>query len=275
MAESRLYKYLDVNGGLAMLEHHNLQFTNATKFNDPFDCHPALFDYSNVPTNKYNWPPADFLKQKGETDMENQRNRTWICSLSKVYDSLLMWSYYGNHRGVCIGLDMEKAQKYLSKIMCSVYLGAIEMEVQYRDIIEKPDYFHDAKDLFRYQLSTKAKAWEHEKEVRLILIDPTPAGTLNHPGFAPMALPYEPKDENEVIDWKEVRAFLDIGGECFESVYLGVNLNVKKNQETKEKIIEVARRCNPEIKIYQMTIDPEAFRLKEELLVNDKLTTNI
>lgn len=275
MAESRLYKYLDVNGGLAMLEHHNLQFTNSTCLNDPFDCHPALFDYSNVPTNKYNWPPADFLKQKGETDMENQRNGTWICSLSKVYDSLLMWSYYGNHRGVCIGVDMEKARTYLSKIMCSVYFGAIEMEVQYRDIIEKPDYFHDAKDLFRYQLSTKAKAWEHEKEVRLILIDPTPAGTLNHPCYAPMALPYEPKDKNEVIDWKEVRAYPRIGGECFESVYLGVNLNEKKSQETKEKIIEVARRCNPEIKIYQMTIDPEAFRLKEELLVNDKLTTNI
>lgn len=40
MAEKTLYKYLDVDGGLAMLEHHNLQFTNATKFNDPFDCHP-------------------------------------------------------------------------------------------------------------------------------------------------------------------------------------------------------------------------------------------
>lgn len=84
MAERILYKYLDMKGGLAMLEHQNLQFTNATKFNDPFDCHPALFDYTNVPTTKHNWPPADFLKQKGESDMENQRNRTWICSLSEI-----------------------------------------------------------------------------------------------------------------------------------------------------------------------------------------------
>ena len=42
MIANTLYKYLDVDGGLAMLEHQNLQFTNATKFNDPFDCHPAL-----------------------------------------------------------------------------------------------------------------------------------------------------------------------------------------------------------------------------------------
>ena len=71
-----LYKYLDAKGGLMMLQGSNLQFTNATCLNDPFDCHPALFDYSNAPTNKYNWPPTDFLKWIGKKDMENQRNKT-------------------------------------------------------------------------------------------------------------------------------------------------------------------------------------------------------
>jgi hypothetical protein len=42
MSETKLYKYLDSNGGLKMLEYSNLQFTNATKLNDPFDCHPAV-----------------------------------------------------------------------------------------------------------------------------------------------------------------------------------------------------------------------------------------
>lgn len=97
-----LFKYLDFNGGLAILEHHNLQFANATKFNDSFDCHPALFDYSNVPERPHNWPPADFLSMKGENDMENLRNSTWICCLSKVHDSLLMWAYYDNHRGYAL-----------------------------------------------------------------------------------------------------------------------------------------------------------------------------
>lgn len=250
-----LYKYLDVTGGLAMLEYCNLQFTNATRLNDPFDCHPALFDYSNVPNNKYNWPPADFLKEKGETDMENQRNKTWICSLSKVHDSLLMWAYYGNHRGVCIGLDMEKAQKYLSRIVCSTFIGAIEMEVQYKDIIEKPDYFHRHQDYFRYLFSTKAKDWEHEKEVRLLLVNPIQV-------FTPMALPYKPKDENELVDWKEVRAYPQLGGECYDSIYLGIKID----NEEREKIIKTARKCNPDIKIYEMTIDPEAFKLKEVLI---------
>ena len=44
MAERILYKYLDTKDGLMMLRGSNLQFTNATRLNDPFDCHPALFD---------------------------------------------------------------------------------------------------------------------------------------------------------------------------------------------------------------------------------------
>lgn len=47
-------------------------------------------------------------------------------------------------------------------------------------------------------------------------------------------------------------------------VYSGVHLKEKKNAESREKIIKAARKCNPDIKIYQMTFDPEAFRLKHE-----------
>lgn len=53
-------------------------------------------------------------------------------------------------------------------------IGCSEVEVQYKDIVEKPNYFRDAEDFFRYQLSTKAKAWEHEQEVRLFILDPWP-----------------------------------------------------------------------------------------------------
>jgi len=263
MSSVRLYKYLDSSGGLMMLHNSNLQFTNATRLNDPFDCHPALFDFSNAPVNEHNWPPADFLKEKGETDMENLRNRTWVCSLSRAHDSVPMWAYYGKHKGICIGLNMEKVRTYLSRIHCGIYIGAMEMEVKYRDVVEKPDYFHDARDYFHYLLSTKAKDWEHEQEVRLLLIDPTPAWNNNNLFYAPMGLPYKPK-RKEVVDWKEVRAYPHLGSECYESLYLGL----KMEDDVRSKIIKEARKCNPDIKIYQMAIDPEAFRLKEELIDN-------
>ena len=251
----KLYKYLDVDGGLKMLRNSNLQFTNATRLNDPFDCHPALFDFTNAPEYPNNWPPKDFRIAKGKLDTKNLRNRAWICSLSKIHDSLPMWSYYcSNHKGVCIGLDMEKVSTYLSKIQCGIYIGHTEMEVQYRDVIDKPSFFGGTKNAFRYQLSTKAKAWEHEQEVRLILEDPSY-------GYVPMLLNRQPKS-NEVVDCKELRVYPYLGPECFDSVYLGINME----PEIREIIIAEARKCNPDIKIYQMTINPDAFRLKEEMI---------
>lgn len=258
MAVKSLYKYIEVEGGLEMLKHRNLQFTNATRLNDPFDCHPALFDYSDSPVHisedGVEWPPSWFLKEKGECDMTNLRNSTWICSLSKVYDSLLMWSYYNKHEGICIGLDMEKLRPNLSNLMCSTQIGALELEVNYEEIIKKPNYFNDHKDYWGYQVSTKAKEWSHEQEVRLALLNPL------H-GFIPTSLPKK-SDKDVIVDGKEVYFRPVVDRKCFESVHLGIRIDENKKKE----VIDVARKLNPEIKIYQMTIDPEAFRLKEKQL---------
>lgn len=83
-------------------------------------------------------------------------------------------------------------------------IGCDEIEVQYKDIVEKSNYFRDAKNFYHYQLSTKAKVWEHEQEVRLFILDPWPTYMKLMPG------------QND----EEVRAYLDIGGKCFESIYI-------------------------------------------------------
>jgi len=247
---TKLYKYLDVNGGLAMLEHHNLQFTNASKFNDPFDCHPALFDYSYIPENKNDWPIAKFLSFKGEIDMGNLRNSTWICCLSKVYDSLLMWAYYNSHKGICIGLNVEAILESCQHGFFGLMYPSVE-EVKYKDILQKPNYFKDHPswmDLW----TTKAKAWEHEQEVRLITKEPAWIR-------AGRDIPKELK-QDEVVDWKEIRHYPQLTADCFESVYLGVNIF----PQNKTKIIKAAKNLNPNIKIYQMTTDSEALMLKAE-----------
>jgi hypothetical protein len=103
-----LFKYLDANGAKAMLYHSNIQFTNATKLNDPFDCHPGLIDFSKIPLERAKtWGREDTILLDADPYRRNQE-RAWICCLSKVFDSILMWSYYNNHKGVCIGLDIEK-----------------------------------------------------------------------------------------------------------------------------------------------------------------------
>ena len=244
------YKYLPFDGGLKMLQYSNLQFTNATKFNDPFDCHPALFDYSHAPVNEHNWPPADFLSLKGENEMERVRDRTWMCCLSKVHDSLLMWSYYNNHKGICIGLNKDKVLKCCNDRFFG-FMFPFVREVNYKEIIQKPDYFNDDVS-FVDLLTTKAKAWEHEKEERIITWNPAwvNAGRIIPGEF----------NEEEIVDGKEIRHYPQLSADCFESVYLGVNI-LPRN---KTKIIKVARNLNPNIKIYQMTTDPKAFKLKAE-----------
>ena len=83
MAAKTLYKYLDVKGGLAMLEHHNLQFTNATRLNDPFASHLELTNAGglygdarpeNFPTiNDYRNPLiASAMKTMGYVNMFNR-----------------------------------------------------------------------------------------------------------------------------------------------------------------------------------------------------------
>lgn len=242
-----LYKYLDIDGAKMMLYYSDLQYTNATQFNDPFDSHPSLIDFSNVPPEKCKGWPSEIIKLTESNRYERYREKAWICCLSKVFDSLLMWSYYNSHKGVCIGLNMEKVAEYLSPSL-GEDVDNSQYEIQYLDIVKKPDYFKNETDFFRYQMCTKAKAWEHEQEVRLLILEP-------HTNC--MALMPWQNDKDGLIDWRAVRAFPKIGGECFESVYLGVNIDKKE----KEKIIKVARKLNPDIKIYQMEIDTNAFRL--------------
>ena len=159
-----------------------------------------------------------------------------------------MWSYYNKHEGVCIGLNMDNVAKYIDT-RYGFMVTARGKEVQYRDIVDKPVCCSFGGGDFDYQVFTKAKAWEHEQEVRLFVYKPSPM-------FFRL-LPFQ-KDKHE-LDYKAVRTFIELGPECFDSIYLGVKISPKDKAE----IILYAKRLNPYIKIYQMKIDPEAFRVVE------------
>ncbi len=90
MGAVKLYKYLDYNGGRMILKFSNLQFTNATQLNDPFDCHPALIDFSKVPQEACRgWTP-EIIEQLRSDPFRRNREEAWICSLSKIHDSRLI-----------------------------------------------------------------------------------------------------------------------------------------------------------------------------------------
>ena len=136
---------MDITGAECMIGNSNLQFTNASQLNDPFDCHPKLIDYSNIPTHNHQGGiPDEWWKTKRENDAFNKRNSTWLCSLSKVNDSILMWSHYCyNHKGVCIGLDLDKVMESVPPMFDVMYIKPLVLDVQYKDIIERPNAYRD------------------------------------------------------------------------------------------------------------------------------------
>lgn len=71
-----------------------------------------------------------------------------------------------------------------------------------------------------------------------------------------MALPYKPK-KGVFEDWKKTRVYPVLGGECFEAIYLGAMMS----DEEKQNVIRLAKKLNQNIKIYQMTVNPGAFKL--------------
>lgn len=250
-----LYKYLDLEGAKSMIVKKTLQFTNASQLNDPFDCHPKLLDYSNVPKRKLQgWIPEEWWMEKEENDAKNLRNNTWLCSLSKVNDSLLMWSHYCySHKGICIGLDVEKVMECVPPMFGTIYIKPLVLDVQYQNIIERPSAYNTAQDMFNYQWQTKAKEWEYEQEVRLVMPNPSAMYSALTPAQA--------KHPKETWDRCEIRHYMPLNGDCFESIYFGFNID----KAEKEKIIKYARsKLNPKIKLYQMGVDPNAFRLQPE-----------
>ncbi len=234
-----LYKYLDVDGAKKMLANCNIQFTNATQLNNPLDCHPGLVcDVNKMPYAPYEMAAA--LMKAGVKISELgyapslYRELTYVCSLSKIFDSILMWSYYTkNHQGVCIGIDMPELNK------CFKF---IDFYVEYPDNLTKYSWAAGTTmKAFKHQLATKAPDWKHEKEVRLLLMPP------------------EPSSLSSLIEMSRVEPYRrrPIRGTCFNSIYLGVNMSRKDMGD----IIALAQQLNPDVKINKMQVDSDVFKL--------------
>lgn len=251
--ERILYKYIDIDGGKSMIENQDLQFSNACILNDPFDCHPKLIDFSNEPIPKLFKDIPDFFDIGiEETNAENLRNNAYLCSLSKVKDSLLMWAHYCyNHKGICIGLNIDKVLESVPPLFCSSYIEPLIIKVKYQDIIKRPDAYKSRIDIYSYQLGTKAKDWEYEQEVRLVAIQP------NFMYFKKTK--EQIKSKQKKFNRSDEHYYLPLKKDCFESIYFGINIDKNK----KEEIIRyVKENLNSHIKLYQMAIDENALRLK-------------
>lgn len=162
-----------------MFLNRELYFADALKFNDPFECNPAI-EYKPAEFRKYLLGIAKKMginvsSQQISQQMQEYKefgfqgdyqkymaNRIGICCMSKRPDIVTQWAYYAESgEGFCIEYEVGNFEK----------VGCIEVE--YRDSRPIIDIVKFQKET-KYQsqalleiISCKAINWAHEKEVRL------------------------------------------------------------------------------------------------------------
>ena len=177
-----------------VLKENQLYMAALRQFNDPFDGRiPTKFELLNTDEKKWQYAfkmcegrESIFNKngltieseskrifnelknsmnliQGSYSEIEWERNNKYygVLSLSKRWNSILMWSHYADsHKGYCIGFNGELLQKFnhLSRG------GFVNYTDDYPEISPLDD------DVYRIweQWNNKAKEWEYEEEYRII-----------------------------------------------------------------------------------------------------------
>lgn len=193
-----LYKYRAIDSKLDdIITKRELWFADARRFNDPFDGN-IIFDTDNtvdeieaffksMPSELPSSVTDDELRRKAEqikadparwhamiNGAAQRQMRKWgICCFSKAWDGILQWSHYASyHEGVALGFAVRQNPLFF----------VIPLNVDYVTDYPVYNYIRNPKECVEGILRTKAKAWEYEKEVRVMRF---PQGALQ---FEPQAL---------------------------------------------------------------------------------------
>jgi Protein of unknown function (DUF2971) len=153
-----------------------------------------------------------------------------VLSLSERWDSILMWSHYGDfHKGYCVGFWEEKLRN-------SIYAtGGRVMYPKDNKFPEISPLEQDDAKIMIIQTHAKSEEWSYEKEYRL--------AKLFYPNIPTVA------DRIEVI-----------ADDFFAEIVIGINAS----QQTKEELIQIAKSKN--VKIYQAVKIPFKFELTRNQL---------
>lgn len=152
-----------------------------------------------------------------------------ILSLSARWDSILMWSHYGDfHKGFNVGYNEEKMRE------SGLFMrgGPISYSEEFPQI--DPFSEHSMETSIK-QTHYKSKEWDYEQEYRLTkLFFPNPASETNRV----ITIPFVYIDE--------------------------MNLGISISEKDREEIVEIAIKNN--IKVYQTKKIPFKFGLSRDLI---------
>jgi hypothetical protein len=226
----KLYKYRTVNDySLKAIKDHYIWLASPDKFNDPFDCHLSD-DYIVY---------DEYSKEDDETGLLENYNKKYyenviypaflkngIGCFCEASDVILLWSHYAaNHTGFCLEYDLSICNEDLKSIFHKVNYTMEYPKLNFHEFLTPG--MENTYNYLKKTLYTKFKAWEYEKEWRLIL-----------PGF-----------NNKAFNYPE---------NFLSSIYLGCAIK----EDDRQSILSVFSDKEYKPKIYQYKMSKYSFSLE-------------
>ena len=162
-----------------MITHRELWFSHPEVFNDPFEFRSAVSEIDKEAFVKYFhanglsdnqienfWEKYEKLEDYNKKEFLQNLNKkhnefSRVYCMSLVPESILMWSYYANgHKGLCFGFDIKEDLETFNMPYKVEYPDSNKIPLMANfDNVDEVGGWH--------QMYTKAKCWEHEKEIRI------------------------------------------------------------------------------------------------------------
>lgn len=151
-----------------------------------------------------------------------------VCCFSEVYNSILMWSHYGeNHKGYCLEYDFKELDD--EQLLKNFIFPVIYQTNYCSELLGVKDFALTNPYSFLYYFIIKSNEWKYEKEWRLIDID------------------------NKLVSKQEPKITLKP-----KAIYLGAKIS----RENRENLIKISKEKG--LIIYQMRMKDDAFQLYAE-----------
>jgi hypothetical protein len=248
---SALYKYVGIEGLLRILDG-SIRFTQPSAFNDPFELLPEIIVPNDAPERQIS-VSFDILAARRATpdgeleaipedcrsndamsrDIVQQLNQlVGVLSLSRVRDSLLMWSHYANqYAGAVVEFDGSH----------DFFTGQIDIDYRPTRPKRHVDAYLTAAPIPVAELCAKSDQWAYEQEVRIVraLADCQPTGHVlrNFPIFV------QP-----------------IPADAIKSVILGERTPVAEQRKIYARLMET------DISLSLAAVDHSGFAFREEII---------
>lgn len=253
-----LYKYLNNKGLIKTIKSLSIRCSQATSFNDPFDCKPPFYFANDctkkcLSTNKYGSTCEGFVKCVTE--------KCYVSCFTTQPFNILMWGHYtNNYNGGVIKLKRENfLLKNSKKIIYTKEIPTISSKNCFLN-----HQNGDEQEIIETLYLRKHPYWKYEKEWRVLSHIYNLQHDLNNIDMRAITdLNIRKKNSRLKRFLKNNKVIIPLHKDDIKEIYLGY-----KNNKI-DVIKKIIKEKNIETKLYVVKPEINSYRLiKEEIFIN-------